>query len=80
MPVGATEEDAVLSIAKAVWRKRRVQKFLEAKLFYNTFDPSHPSYDQSQSLRLFRNLFCLSQRSLLRSMRLAFFAPIKSST
>ena len=59
MPVGATEEDAVLSIAKAVWRKRRVQKFLEAKLFYNTFDPSHPSYDQSQSLRLFRNLILL---------------------
>lgn len=32
MPVGATEEDAVLSIAKAVWRKRRVQKFLEDQL------------------------------------------------
>jgi hypothetical protein len=28
LPAGATEEDAVLSIAKAVWRKRRVQRFL----------------------------------------------------
>jgi hypothetical protein len=59
MPVGATEEDAVLSIAKAVWRKRRIQKFLEAQLLYNTFDPSHPSYDQSRSLRLFRDLILL---------------------
>ena len=38
-PVGATEEDAVLSIAKAVWRKRRVQKFLEVQLRRNTVDP-----------------------------------------
>jgi hypothetical protein len=27
MLVGATEEEAVLGVAKAVWRKRRVQKF-----------------------------------------------------
>jgi hypothetical protein len=32
MPDGPTEEDAVLSIAKAMWRKRRVQKFLEGQL------------------------------------------------
>ena len=35
MPAGATEQDAVLSIAKAVWRKRRAQKFLETKLLKN---------------------------------------------
>jgi hypothetical protein len=44
-PVGATEQDAVLSIAKAVWRKRRVQKFLEVQLKRNTVDPAHPSYN-----------------------------------
>ena len=26
-PIGPTEEDAVLSIAKGIWRKRRLQKF-----------------------------------------------------
>src|SRR5262249_46302446 len=31
-PVGPTEEDAVLSIAKGVWRKRRLQKFLHAEI------------------------------------------------
>jgi hypothetical protein len=49
-PVGATEEDAVLSIAKAVWRKRRVQKFLEVQLKQNTADPNHPAYQESVSL------------------------------
>ena len=31
-PVGPTEEDAVLSIAKGVWRKRRLQKFLHTEI------------------------------------------------
>jgi hypothetical protein len=49
-PAGATEEDAVLSIAKAIWRKRRAQKFVEIQLTKNTIDPSHPSYDESLGL------------------------------
>ena len=44
-PEGATEEDAVLSIAKAIWRKRRLQKFLEARLLKNRSDINHPSFD-----------------------------------
>ncbi len=45
MPAGATEEDAVLSIAKAVWRKRRVQRFLEVQLWLDPLDPSYrPSF------------------------------------
>jgi hypothetical protein len=59
IPVGATEEDAVLSIAKAVWRKRRVQKFLEAQLLYNRTNPGHASYNESESLQIFRNLILL---------------------
>jgi hypothetical protein len=42
-PVGATEEDAVLTIAKAVWRKRRLQRFLEVQLWMKAVDPNHPS-------------------------------------
>jgi hypothetical protein len=53
MPVGATEEDAVLSIAKAVWRKRRVQKFLQAQFMGYAGDPSHRSYDEVIGLHAF---------------------------
>jgi hypothetical protein len=50
LPAGATEEDAVLSIAKSVWRKRRVQRFLEVQLMNNRLDPNHPSYVESLGL------------------------------
>jgi len=53
MPIGPTEEDAVLSIAKGVWRKRRMQKFLEVKLLKAAFDPKHPAYDEAAALRNF---------------------------
>jgi hypothetical protein len=49
-PHGATEEDAVLSIAKAVWRKRRLQRFLEVQIKRNTVDPDHPSYSERNAL------------------------------
>ena len=52
-PQGATEEDAVLTIAKAIWRKRRVQRFLEVRLTKNCMDPSHPSYDEVLGLLIF---------------------------
>jgi hypothetical protein len=48
--IGATEEDAILSIAKAVWRKRRLQRFLEIKLRYDRVDPDHPSYREWDGL------------------------------
>ena len=38
-PDGATEEEAVLSIATAVWRKRRAQKFVEARIWKKFIDP-----------------------------------------
>ena len=49
-PTGPTEEDAVLSIAIGIWRKRRVQKFLQAKIAVWRADPEdlwrcqHPPY------------------------------------
>ena len=52
-PRGGTEEDAVLSIAKAIWRKRRVQKFLEVRLAKNCKDPRHLSYDEELGLLRF---------------------------
>jgi hypothetical protein len=53
MPDGATEEDAVLSIAKAIWRKRRAQKFIEIRLLKNSHDPGHASYDENLGLIAF---------------------------
>jgi hypothetical protein len=43
-PVGPTEEDAVLSIAKCVWRKRRLQRFIKTKIMKWWFMPEHPAY------------------------------------
>jgi hypothetical protein len=54
-PAGPTEEEAVLSVAKAIWRKRRVQKFIEAELMKNMLDPRHGSYDEFLGLTLFAN-------------------------
>jgi hypothetical protein len=56
-PCGPTEEDAVFTIADAMWRKRRAQKFVRAKVTANTFDPRHPTFDEAQMLLLFS--FCL---------------------
>jgi hypothetical protein len=49
-PAGATEQDAVLTIAKGVWLKRRVQKFFQAQLFKCVLDPKHPLFDEAFSL------------------------------
>jgi hypothetical protein len=49
-PTGATEEDAVLSIAKAIWRKRRLQKFIEVQIRRNTVNPKHHSYVERNCL------------------------------
>jgi hypothetical protein len=58
-PDGATEEEAVLSIAKAAWRKRRAQKFLEVQIIKNRLDPNHASFDETLGLRGFAILLQL---------------------
>ncbi len=55
-PAGATEEDAVLSIAKGVWRKRRVQEFLAIQMLNNSANPMHPSYGEILGLVSFAAL------------------------
>ena len=50
-PVGPTEEDAVLSIAKGVWRKRRLQKFLHTEIDMCREDRGHPLYDLARGYR-----------------------------
>jgi hypothetical protein len=50
-PIAPTEEDAVFSIAKCMWRKRRVQSFLEAEVLKCIGDPEHPAYDPTVGLR-----------------------------
>jgi hypothetical protein len=46
-PDGATEDDAVLCIAKGIWLKLRFQSFLEVKLTEKIIDPGHPAHDQA---------------------------------
>jgi hypothetical protein len=52
-PCGPSEEDAVFSLADLMWRKRRVQRFTQAKLQAATFDARTPAYDETHGLALF---------------------------
>jgi hypothetical protein len=54
-PVGPTEEDAVLSLAKGMWRKRRLQKFRHAEIEMCRSNPEHPLYNEAQGLRTLLN-------------------------
>ena len=79
-PDGATVQDVVLSIAKAVWHKRRVQRFLTTQSIKHSGDPKHIWYDESTALialeALVRqdaeNAFRLAQR-FLHPVRIAHF-------
>ena len=55
-PAGETEEDAVLSIAKAIWRKRRAQRFIQIRVTTNSTNPRHPTYDEYESLAAVANI------------------------
>src|SRR5437588_1996895 len=49
-PCGPTEEDAVLTIAKGIWRKARIQKFHHGKISARRLDGSHPACDRIRAL------------------------------
>ena len=51
-PIGRTEQDAVLSIAKGIWRKRRMQAFLGNELEKHSCDPNHVAYNEAEMLRV----------------------------
>jgi hypothetical protein len=55
-PIGPTEEDAALTIAKGIWRKGRIQGFLLGKAVACSIDPTHPAYDEVSVLRSFCKL------------------------
>jgi hypothetical protein len=67
-PVGLTEEDAVLAVATGMWRKRRVQKFLAAKIMKCWCDPEHDAYDEVEPLSGFRKLMKLAPDLVRQSL------------
>jgi hypothetical protein len=50
---GPTEAEAVLSLAKCIWRKRRVQNFLRTQALECRVDPNHIAYDAVWMLTCF---------------------------
>jgi hypothetical protein len=55
-PAGASEQDAVASIANAIWRKIRAQKFIKIQVLNNSFDSNHPAYDEVVCLQGLANM------------------------
>jgi hypothetical protein len=78
-PNGPTEEEAVLSIAKAVWRKRRLQKFLDVQVAKNQLDPSHKAFDISFGLRSLVALLKFSPETAFDEYASRFLRPDKVS-
>src|SRR6516164_4987338 len=52
-PSGPTEIDAVLSLADLMWRKRRAERFLRAKLILSTYHPHSATFDERRGFNLF---------------------------
>jgi hypothetical protein len=52
-PVGPTEQDAVFSIAKGMWRKRRMQLFFDNDMQRCSVYPDHGAYHEAHALRSF---------------------------
>jgi hypothetical protein len=50
-PDGASENEYVVSMAQAIWAKRRRQKHSEVRVFENLLNPEHPSFDEDLGLR-----------------------------
>jgi hypothetical protein len=56
-PEGPVEEDLVHTVAKCIWRKQRIQRFIAAKFIAAKFDPESKAYDAVLALSAFRQLF-----------------------
>jgi hypothetical protein len=78
-PNGPTEEEAVVSIARAVWRKRRLQKFLDVQVAKNQLDPSHKAFDISLGLRSLVALLKFSPETAFDEYASRFLRPDKVS-
>jgi hypothetical protein len=68
-PIGPTEQDAVLTIAKGIWRKGRIQGFLLGKALACSLDPTHLAYDEVSALRGFCNLLEIAPDLLDKRLR-----------
>ncbi len=53
-PDGTTEAELVLSMAMAIWRKRRARRFQEFRLLRKNLDPADQAYDENLALTFFK--------------------------
>jgi len=67
-PDGPTEQDAVLSIAKASRSKCRLQRFLEIYFIQSTLDASHPCYDEATALTVFASVMAFDPQRAFEEM------------
>jgi hypothetical protein len=67
-PVGPTEHDAVLTIAKAIWRKRRIQKFFSAQIEISRAKRDHPLFAETTALRGYLEILQTSPPEMLAKL------------
>jgi hypothetical protein len=61
-PIGPTEIDAVLTIVNCIWRKRRIQKFVCAKVEVRAIDIDPSGYDRDVWLDTFADAVALDPK------------------
>ena len=72
-PDGPSEREAVLTLAKVEWYKRRLQKFLIAEMMRNLITPGHPSFDQNYGVVTFLNFVSQEPEKRFESFAGRFF-------
>jgi hypothetical protein len=78
-PAGPSEEDAVFSLADLMWRKRRAQRFIQAKLKRDTFYAGSPAFDETRGLALFAHFVDLAPEVALESCGNLLLSPDRLS-
>jgi hypothetical protein len=51
--LGPTLRDAIFDLADLKWRKRRLQRYVQTTLYLNTFNPTHPAFNEEWGLCMF---------------------------
>jgi hypothetical protein len=76
-PSGVTQEEAVFSLADLMWRKRREQRFIEAKFYRDSWNPGHVAFDENNGLQAFATTMLIKPEIAFEKYATWFLRPDK---